>query len=137
MRKFYVSCFCAALLGGQLQAHVPFAGERWLENGGIASDISPEFYWELEVKRMAREFAPPEKRVLPPAARLEPGQEAPLADVVAKSFTSQIESADFDDEAAREMPTEFLLRDGYTDVANVAGGIDAWSQEIDPAIPRY
>jgi rhodanese-related sulfurtransferase len=32
---------------------------------------------------------------------------------------------------------EFLLRNGYTDVANVAGGIDAWSQEIDQAIPRY
>lgn len=33
--------------------------------------------------------------------------------------------------------TEFLLRNGYTNVANVAGGIDAWSQEIEPAIPRY
>ena len=32
---------------------------------------------------------------------------------------------------------EFLLRNGFTDVANVAGGIDAWSQEIEPAIPRY
>ena len=30
-----------------------------------------------------------------------------------------------------------LLRNGFTDVTNVAGGIDAWSQEIDPAIPRY
>jgi rhodanese-related sulfurtransferase len=33
--------------------------------------------------------------------------------------------------------TAFLLRSGYTDVTNVAGGIDAWSLEIDPAIPRY
>jgi len=32
---------------------------------------------------------------------------------------------------------EFLLRKGFTDVTNVAGGIDAWSQEIDPSIPRY
>ncbi len=32
---------------------------------------------------------------------------------------------------------EFLLRNGFTDVTNVAGGIDAWSVEIDPAIPRY
>ena len=31
----------------------------------------------------------------------------------------------------------FLLRHGFTDATNVAGGIDAWSQEIDPAIPRY
>lgn len=32
---------------------------------------------------------------------------------------------------------EFLLRNGYTDVINLAGGIDAWSLEIDPSVPRY
>ena len=32
---------------------------------------------------------------------------------------------------------EFLLRNGFTDVTNVAGGIDAWSLEIDPSIARY
>jgi monothiol glutaredoxin len=26
---------------------------------------------------------------------------------------------------------------GFTNVWNVAGGIDAWSQEVDPSIPRY
>ena len=33
--------------------------------------------------------------------------------------------------------TAFLLRNGFTDVTNIAGGIDAWSQEIDPSVPRY
>lgn len=33
--------------------------------------------------------------------------------------------------------TAFLLKQGYTDVTNLAGGIDAWSVEIDPAVPRY
>ena len=33
--------------------------------------------------------------------------------------------------------TAYLLHHGFTDVTNVAGGIDAWSQEIDPSIPRY
>jgi rhodanese-related sulfurtransferase len=32
---------------------------------------------------------------------------------------------------------EFLLRNGFTNVTNLAGGIDAWSVEIDPTIPRY
>lgn len=32
---------------------------------------------------------------------------------------------------------EFLLRNGYTDVTNLAGGIDAWSVEIDPSVARY
>ena len=31
----------------------------------------------------------------------------------------------------------YLERNGFEDVANVAGGIDAWSLERDPAIPRY
>ena len=31
----------------------------------------------------------------------------------------------------------FLERNGFSDVINVAGGIDAWSQTVDPAVPRY
>lgn len=31
----------------------------------------------------------------------------------------------------------FLAQQGYADVANIAGGIDAWSRERDPAVPRY
>ncbi|MCY7307179.1 MAG: sulfurtransferase [Rhodoferax sp.] len=31
----------------------------------------------------------------------------------------------------------FLAARGFTQVANIAGGIDAWTQELEPAIPRY
>ncbi|TWO73040.1 sulfurtransferase [Caenimonas sedimenti] len=31
----------------------------------------------------------------------------------------------------------FLAQQGFTQLANIAGGIDAWSQERDPAVPRY
>jgi rhodanese-related sulfurtransferase len=31
----------------------------------------------------------------------------------------------------------FLAHNGFEHVANVAGGIDAWSLEHDPAVPRY
>ena len=30
-----------------------------------------------------------------------------------------------------------LAQQGYTDVANIAGGIEAWSRERDPGVPRY
>lgn len=33
--------------------------------------------------------------------------------------------------------TQYLRAQGYEAVTNVAGGIDAWSLEIDPAVPRY
>lgn len=32
---------------------------------------------------------------------------------------------------------EFFLGEGFTDVYNVAGGIDAWSQTVDSSVPRY
>jgi rhodanese-related sulfurtransferase len=31
----------------------------------------------------------------------------------------------------------YLARNGFDEVANVAGGIDAWSAERDPGVPRY
>jgi rhodanese-related sulfurtransferase len=31
----------------------------------------------------------------------------------------------------------YLAQRGFSDVANIAGGIDAWAREVDPAIPRY
>jgi rhodanese-related sulfurtransferase len=31
----------------------------------------------------------------------------------------------------------FLLQNGFAEVANVAGGIDAWSAQHDPSVPRY
>jgi rhodanese-related sulfurtransferase len=31
----------------------------------------------------------------------------------------------------------FLERNGFRLVANVAGGIEAWSRELDPTVPRY
>jgi rhodanese-related sulfurtransferase len=32
---------------------------------------------------------------------------------------------------------QFLVGRGFEHVANIAGGINAWSAERDPAIPRY
>lgn len=31
----------------------------------------------------------------------------------------------------------FLRQQGYAKVHNLAGGVDAWACEIDPAMPRY
>ena len=32
---------------------------------------------------------------------------------------------------------EKLLQDGFRNVHNLTGGIDAWSAEVDPSVPRY
>jgi rhodanese-related sulfurtransferase len=33
--------------------------------------------------------------------------------------------------------TQWLREQGFPKVQNMAGGIDAWSQQIDPSVPRY
>jgi len=32
---------------------------------------------------------------------------------------------------------QFLRSQGYTQLKNVAGGINAWSERIDPNVPQY
>jgi rhodanese-related sulfurtransferase len=36
-----------------------------------------------------------------------------------------------------EMAGRFLERSGFKEVSHLAGGIDAWSRQIDSAVPRY
>lgn len=33
--------------------------------------------------------------------------------------------------------TQWLLQNGFTEVLNLAGGIDAWASEVDVTVPRY
>jgi rhodanese-related sulfurtransferase len=33
--------------------------------------------------------------------------------------------------------TQFLRANGFGQASNVAGGIDAWAEQIDPSLPRY
>lgn len=35
------------------------------------------------------------------------------------------------------MVVEFLRRQGFEKAINMAGGIDAWSVDVDPEVPRY
>ena len=32
---------------------------------------------------------------------------------------------------------DFLVRNGFTRVRNLSGGIDRWSVDVDPRVPRY
>ena len=36
-----------------------------------------------------------------------------------------------------QVAAEHFRKMGFSNLSNVAGGIDAWSQEIDPSLPRY
>src|SRR5262249_21660138 len=56
-----VAAFC--LVGG-LHATGYFGPNIYLDDGGKRVEGSPEFYWGLEVRRISRDFHPPEKLVV-------------------------------------------------------------------------
>ncbi|MEW5878987.1 MAG: rhodanese-like domain-containing protein [Pseudomonadota bacterium] len=33
--------------------------------------------------------------------------------------------------------TRFLMHQGFADVYNLTGGVDAWARQVDPAMPTY
>ena len=33
--------------------------------------------------------------------------------------------------------TQFLIQSGRSGIYNIAGGIDRWSSDVDPGVPRY
>ena len=36
-----------------------------------------------------------------------------------------------------EMAANWMAQHGFTQLINIDGGIDAWSIEVDPSVPRY
>jgi rhodanese-related sulfurtransferase len=36
-----------------------------------------------------------------------------------------------------QQAAEFLKQAGYQNVENLAGGITAWSDKVDPSVPKY
>jgi hypothetical protein len=73
---------------GNLYATGYFGPSVYLDNGGKNVDASPEFYWGLEVRRLAQEFHPPEKLVETPAPQSEGSETAPAQNTQAMKEAS-------------------------------------------------
>ena len=62
---------------GGLHATGYFGPDVYLDEGGKNVDGSPEFYWGLEVRRIAREFHPPEKLVVSEKQKPDSDEDTP------------------------------------------------------------
>src|SRR5260370_3659486 len=62
---------------GGLHATGVFVPDCYLDHGGKNVDGSPEFYWGLEVRRIAREFHPTEKLVVSDKPKHKGDEETP------------------------------------------------------------
>jgi hypothetical protein len=77
-----------------------FGPAVYLDQGGKNVDASPEFYWELEVKRLSREFHPAEK-LKPPTKKERQVDEDPrtirnqdTTDADVKDFTDALQAGE-------------------------------------------
>src|SRR6516162_3161954 len=65
---------------------------QYLDEGGRNVGLSPEFYWELEVKRLSARFHPPEKLVL---VKIEESNEGGAANAQLAA-SGEADAKDFD-----------------------------------------
>jgi rhodanese-related sulfurtransferase len=74
-------------------------------------------------------------------ASIEPSTLIPMAEVPARAFNELDEEQPIlvlCHHGARSLSVAAWLRNqGFAQAQSVAGGIDAWSRQIDPHIPRY
>jgi rhodanese-related sulfurtransferase len=74
-------------------------------------------------------------------ARLQGAQHVPLQDIPAHSarLDAERETVVLCHHGVRSAKAAAFLRDqaGFTRVRSLRGGIDAWSREVDPTVPRY
>ncbi|GAA5495297.1 sulfurtransferase Alvin_2599 [Rubritalea halochordaticola] len=117
----------------------------------MASTIpDPQFTNELSVQRCRELLASPEAPLLIDCreiheyefCRLDQAVLVPLS-LFQGNAEAEIPASDtpviiYCHHGVRSLHATFYLRDqGYSHVFSMQGGIDAWSVEIDPAVPRY
>ena len=66
----------------------------YLDEGGKKVNASPEFYWELEAKRLAKGFTPTEKRVVAPASNRQSETDDAVDDSKSE-LTADVDVKDF------------------------------------------
>ena len=80
---------------GRLHATGYYGPDFYLGEGGKNVDGSPEFYWGLEVRRLAKEFHPTEKRVVSQKAEQETN-ETKTDDTTNKDASTEADLNDFE-----------------------------------------
>jgi rhodanese-related sulfurtransferase len=93
-----------------------------LENGELWRILDVREAWELEIAALAGTLNIPLGEV---PARYD---ELPADAAIAVLCHSGVRS---------NRVAHWLVANGRADVANIAGGIDAWSADIDDNVPRY
>jgi rhodanese-related sulfurtransferase len=114
-----------------MMAISPAQIQDWAQNAAAASGAKPVVLdvrepWELQTASVKADgfelIAMPMRSV--PARHMELQRDQPIACLCHHgSRSAQV--------------VHFLMQNGFTNIVNVQGGINAWSSEVDPSIPTY
>lgn len=97
---------------------------RELENGRAIRLLDVRHPWEAKIGQLANSVLIPLQDLAVRASEIDPNAESLLVVYCHHGVRSQTAA-------------EYLRRLGHADVRSLAGGIDAWSREVDPTVPRY
>jgi rhodanese-related sulfurtransferase len=73
-------------------------------------------------------------------ARITPSQHIPMADIPSRmqELDPEQHMVVYCHHGVRSLSvTDWLRKQGYEQVQSISGGIDRWSLEIEPKVPRY
>jgi tetratricopeptide (TPR) repeat protein len=111
--KVGLAIFIASISSPSLFATGAWMPRSWIGERGEPIVAPPEFFWELEVKRIASEFTPPEKRVPAPPPSDQTNEEAMAG--YRDAFTAKVDIAEF----------EAALKSGEVKSAHPDGALQA------------
>jgi tetratricopeptide (TPR) repeat protein len=127
----WVFCVSAARATGY------YGPEVYLDQGGINVDGSPEFYWGLEVRRLAREFHPAEKFIAPKTER-DPDEE--VTRTLGGQDTGEADLKDFEDALKEERikpPDPAKAKQQHIDARGLIFGNSPLLPEFDSEFADY
>ena len=96
--------------------------KRWLDEGRELTLVDVRNPYEHQLCRL-------------PGARLVPLQELPARCAELDPEATIVAYCHLGIRSAQAV--EFLRREGFSRAVNLGGGIEAWSLEVDPSVPRY
>lgn len=94
LAKIIPALAVALCFSGNAHATGYYGPSLYLDEGGKNVDASPEFYWELEVKRLARQFHPTEKLVT--IGKADSDADLVSRNAVKSQATGEVDVADYE-----------------------------------------
>lgn len=105
----------------------PVQVQQWLNEAAAGTAPTPVLIdvrepWELEICRLPDALSMPMRSVPARLAELDP--QAPTVLICHHGARSA-------------QVGYFLEQQGFADIINLQGGVDAWAAQVDPALPTY